>query len=158
MTSQFRILGLRQKPENPAEVHILIPYCLKSPDCPCDRYSSECISCGLCDAETIIEWAMKNGYNYWISRSTAFYESYLPNNIGNMAVIVTFVCDADYIKTEAPELVNKYDHLSLILANMRLSCRNDEIEKTKDGEARFLNHVKDLELVLHGIEKHLKET
>jgi hypothetical protein len=158
MKSPFSIVGQRNKPENPARIHVLIPYCLKSPDCPCGRYSSDCVHCGLCEVETIIEWATNNDYKYWVSQNTAFYESYFPNNIENMAVIVTFVCNADYIKTAAPRLVYEHDHLSLILANMRSSCTADEIERTKDDGARFLNHVENLELVLPSIEKYLEET
>jgi hypothetical protein len=151
----FRILGSRNKPENPEKVYIVIPYCLKSPNCPCGRYSSECISCGLCDVQIISEWAKNRNFKCHVVRDSDFYESYLPHNIGNIDVMIGFACSADYIETAAQELVSEYKDLSLILVNMKLSCRVNEIEKTKKGGAKLQNFVENLESALYDIEKHL---
>lgn len=153
MNTLFSIHGSEKKPKEPARIHVLVPYCLKSFDCPCGRDSSECVSCGLCNVGTIVEWALSNSYSYQVLSQTAFFESYLPNNIDSMDVIIGFICN--YSKSGAPRVVSQHACLSLILVSMKLSCRKDEIEKTKSGGAKIENHVKDLEQVLFSIEKYL---
>jgi hypothetical protein len=156
MESQFLLFGNRKTTDDPSAIHVVIPYCLKSPDCPHGRSNSKCtVGCNLCDCETIIRWTKKNGYHYSITRGSIFYESYLPKHEDNLEIIITFSCLADEMKVEVQKAISNFD-FSLILLTTALTCRTEDIQEAKEGDAKILNHVDDLEQKLCSIEHYLR--
>ena len=75
----FKTCGPEKNFVDPAGIHVLIPYRLKSPVCPFGRFNDECRSgCGLCDVETTVTWANKNNYHHCMTRGKVFYEQCAP--------------------------------------------------------------------------------
>lgn len=155
MTSSFYIFGPEKRPQDPRTIHVMIPYCLKNPDCPFERHTNECQSgCGLCDCEQIIQWAQSNDFHYAITRGSVFYETYFPQYKDSMELIITFSCLVDEMKTEVQKAINEY-RFSLILIKTALSCRSEDVQGAKHGDADILNYVDDLENKLKNIEQYL---
>lgn len=156
MESPFRLFGSAPEFERPENVHVLIPYCLKSPECPFDRMNDKCrFGCGLCDAEMIIKWAEENGYRYCVTRGSIFYETYLPKYRDIMELLVTFGCEAGLIEGEVKKLIETQG-FSLIFIGTEFTCRTDEVEAAKDGRSKLQNHIEGLEEKLSIVKNYLQ--
>lgn len=156
MEFPFRIFGSTPEFDQPENVHILIPYCLKSPECPFDRMSDMCrFGCGLCDAETIIKWAEENGYRYCVTRGSVFYETYLPKYRDTMRLLITFGCKAGFIEDDVNKLIETHG-FSLIFIETDSTCKTDDVEAAKDGRSKLQNHIAGLEEKLSIVENYLQ--
>lgn len=153
----FKTFGSEKKHIDPAGIHVLIPYCLKSPVCPFGRFNDECRSgCGLCDVETIVSWAKNNNYHYCVTRGSVFYESYLPKYLDSMEILISFSCSAGFVEDEIQKLINEYN-FSFIFVEMMLTCKTDGLEAAKDGKTKLQNFVEQLEQKLYTIEEYLND-
>lgn len=154
--SQLITYGSVGRQENPTRVHVLVPYCLKSPDCPRGRFTSECVcGCHLCDCKTIFKWAMKNNYHFAVTRGSIFYESYLPLYKESIGIIITFSCLVDEMKLRIQKVIDEFD-FPMVLLTTALTCKTEEIQEAVEGGAKILNHIENLEQKLCSIEQYLR--